>query len=190
MKTMTIREIAALCEAGDTTIRRWAELASAKMAEVGAKMADAAEKKKPARFTLPETLAIIRAGGKNTLAALLEENAKPQAPAQRRLPAGVQLRELRLIYGAKEAGARLDALIGYPPTTVSASIPKSVLHLPEPEADPAIAKAVFASAAKGVVLPTSAIQRAAKSAAAAAQSTIRREIDKAFADQAQGRLPI
>ena len=71
---MTIKEIANLTNVGETTVRRW--ISSAKMAGLSAKMAQAVNDKKPADFTLPETIAIIRAGGNETLADLLMENAK------------------------------------------------------------------------------------------------------------------
>jgi hypothetical protein len=73
---MTIKQIAELATSGETTIRRWAEKASAKMADISAKMAKARETSVAADFTLPETIAIIRAGGNDTLADLLAENAK------------------------------------------------------------------------------------------------------------------
>jgi hypothetical protein len=77
---MTIKQIAELCEAGETTVRRWIDQASANMADLSAKTAEARETSKPARFTLPEVLAIIRAGGKGTMADLLADNAAKKGP--------------------------------------------------------------------------------------------------------------
>jgi transcriptional regulator with XRE-family HTH domain len=74
-QSMTMEEIATLCGAGKTTVRRWVDTACAKMAHLRAKMAHAFETKVAARFTLPETIAIIRAGGNETLADLLAQNA-------------------------------------------------------------------------------------------------------------------
>jgi hypothetical protein len=72
---------------------------------------------KPARFTLEETIAIVRAGGNNTLADLLLENAKQTDRNTRvnRLPNGKQLEEMRRIYGASEAGRRIDFAMGFSP---------------------------------------------------------------------------
>jgi transcriptional regulator with XRE-family HTH domain len=110
-KDMTIIQIAELCDMSETTIRRWASEASATMAELRAKMADAQDSKVPARFTKPEVLAIVRAGGKNTLADLLEDNAEQRQA----LPSGAQLRELRLM-AAKNliTAAQLQVLLGIP----------------------------------------------------------------------------
>lgn len=72
---MTIKEIAELTGNGETSIRRW--VASAKMAnELSAKMASALQKKKPADFTLEETVEILRAGKMSEgIISLLKENA-------------------------------------------------------------------------------------------------------------------
>jgi hypothetical protein len=70
---------------------------------------------KKTRFTLEETLEIVRAGGRHTLASLLEENANKQSCDDRisRLPNGTQLHELRMTYGRGEAARRIDYIIGY-----------------------------------------------------------------------------
>ena len=76
-QTMTIREIADLCETDKTTVQRWIKrIDDAKRIEIDAKCTEADATKKPARFDLREVLAIINAGGKHTMAALLAENAK------------------------------------------------------------------------------------------------------------------
>ncbi len=103
---MTIKEIADLATSGETTIRRWAEKASAKMADISAKMAKARETSVAAEFTLPETIAIIRAGGNDTLADLLEmnakqEQAKPMAQPKK-LPNGKQM---EIVLESFKAGA-------------------------------------------------------------------------------------
>ena len=100
MKDMTIRELADLCEVAESTIRSW--ITSANSAEIFAKTAEAQKTSKAARFTLPEVLAIVRAGGKNTLAALLEENAAKSLPAAKpRLPNGKQTEYLYRLYHEK-----------------------------------------------------------------------------------------
>lgn len=102
---MTIKQIAELCEVSESSVRNWID--SAESADLSAKTAEARKTSVAARFTLPETLAIIRSGGKNTLADLLEVNAKsredakvakPATPATLpKLPSGAQLKELRLL---------------------------------------------------------------------------------------------
>lgn len=109
MKTMSIREIAELCEVAESTVRSWIGK-TAETAGIIAKTADS-QGKAPVAFALPEVLAIIRAGGKNTLASLLEDQTR-QKPSQFKLPSGTQLHEFRMIYG-KDAASRMDFLIGF-----------------------------------------------------------------------------
>ena len=115
MKGMTIRQLAKLCGVGQSTIRRWADTASVKMAEISAKMAKARKTSRAALFTLEETIEIVRAGGNTTLADLLLENAQRNGQAGRlsRLPNGKQLEEMRRIYGSSEAVLRLDFILGF-----------------------------------------------------------------------------
>ena len=75
MNGMIIKEIAEICGVDERTVQRWVVQASDKMSGLSDKMSQAVQTKKPASFTLPETLAIIRAGGRATLADLLSENA-------------------------------------------------------------------------------------------------------------------
>ena len=107
---MTIKEIAELATVSESTVRNW--ITSAKTAEVSAKTAKAKETSVAADFTLYETLAIIRAGGNDTLADLLAMNAtqnahegvtavtnpSPVSPAQKakELPSAAKLRETRI----------------------------------------------------------------------------------------------
>jgi predicted transcriptional regulator len=117
---MTIKEIAEICSVGEQTVRDWLR-AGTKSVPVAPSIVSAKRKiekaghGKAANLTLEETLAIIRAGGRHTLASLLEENARTFHITTRidRLPNGVQLAELRRIYGAGEAARRIDFLIGY-----------------------------------------------------------------------------
>ncbi len=71
---MTIKEICNLTEKSHQTIGRWVEFAKSKMDTIKSKM-DKANPNNPADFTLNETIEIIRAGGNNTLADLLFQNA-------------------------------------------------------------------------------------------------------------------
>ncbi|MDR2798262.1 MAG: hypothetical protein LBB80_07960 [Treponema sp.] len=78
---MTIKEIAELCGVDRTTVLRWAHKVSDDPVHFAQGLTiklEEAEKsgRDPADFTLEETLAIIRAGGNDTLANLLAENAK------------------------------------------------------------------------------------------------------------------
>ena len=97
-QTMATHQVADLCEVDEKTIRRWIAKASDKMSGLSDKLSEAEATKKPAHWHLNEVLAIINAGGKHTMAALLAENAKGAiARPVNRLPAGIQLRELRLM---------------------------------------------------------------------------------------------
>ena len=113
MKAMTIKEIAGLCEVSESAGRSWIAK-TAESAGLSAKTANS-QGKGPARFTLEETLAIIRAGGKNTLADLLQENAarhKGIASATR-LPNGAQLHEIyRLFHEKALTPAHAQRLLG------------------------------------------------------------------------------
>ena len=71
MNGMTIKQVAKLCLVDEGTIYRWIQKgASAECKASLAKCKAANEENKPARFTLPETIAIIKAGGRSTLADL------------------------------------------------------------------------------------------------------------------------
>jgi hypothetical protein len=78
---MTIKQIAELCEAGVQTIRDWLKAGTEKIGSAGTETVSARNKiakaghGRAALFTLEETIAIIRAGGNNTLADLLAQNA-------------------------------------------------------------------------------------------------------------------
>lgn len=72
---MTIKEIANLTGKTKRTIELWCKSCE-NNSHVCEKITQAKSIKKPADFTLEETIAIIRAGGKETLADLLAENAK------------------------------------------------------------------------------------------------------------------
>lgn len=72
---MTIKQIAELCGVSESTVRNWIDkaAASAKIAKPSAETAKVSNE--PFRFTLADTLEIVRAGGKDTLADLLASNA-------------------------------------------------------------------------------------------------------------------
>ena len=187
MKTITIREIAELCEVDERTVQRWAKEAGDKMPSVADKMS-AAGHGKAAALPLPETLAIIRSGGKNTLADLLEENArKGEPPKSARIPAGVQLRELRLIYGPSEAAKRLDMLLGYPvasPRPVPLAIEDT--RAPDSFADYAFSELDRRFPSPG--LPARCVEKAMRSARAAYSRTLDTEAGKVASDRRQEKL--
>jgi len=94
---MTLKEIAQLANVGKTTVQDWIkkmnenrsdlnENGSSNLNEIRSgileKIAKARKDSKPADFTLEETIAIVRAGGNETLANLLAENAKAAHPEQ------------------------------------------------------------------------------------------------------------
>lgn len=113
MKGMTIKQIAEACNVAESTVRSWAHK-TAESADISAKIAKS-RGKRAVKLSLDETLAIVRAGGRHTLASLLEENAKKHSGDDRihRFPNGAQLTELRRIYGPQEAARRVDFAIGY-----------------------------------------------------------------------------
>ena len=122
MSGMTIKQIAETCGVDIKTVRRWVGKMSTLDGQnvqaetaVKKKMREAGRAGKPTYLTLEETLAIVRAGGRHTLASLLAENAKAQSGEDRidRLPNGTQLHELRMTYGCGEAARRIDYIIGY-----------------------------------------------------------------------------
>ena len=80
-KGMTIKQIAELCGVDERTVQRWVLQISDKMSSISDKMS-VSSPMHPASLTLPEVLSIIRAGGKNTLADLLSENASQNAITQ------------------------------------------------------------------------------------------------------------
>lgn len=74
-ETMTLEQISGLLGKSKRTVERLAQSCD-KMTQVGDKIAQAKQSKKPAEFNLEETLSIVRAGGNNLLADLLSQNAK------------------------------------------------------------------------------------------------------------------
>jgi hypothetical protein len=74
-KTMTLENISELLGKSKRTVERLAQSCD-KMTQVGDKIAQAKQSKKPAEFNLEETLSIVRAGGNQILADLLAQNAK------------------------------------------------------------------------------------------------------------------
>ncbi len=122
---MTIKEIAKLTGKSESTIRNW--LASAKTAEISAKIAEARKTSKPSDFTLEETIAIIRAGGNDTLADLLQDNATKNQKTT------ITKREVQIIQVAvRQVTEDIMAFINSTPSD-HAKIKDGQLHLSAPE---------------------------------------------------------
>lgn len=176
---MTIREIAELCGIGETTVRRWADTTSAEMADLRAKMAEAQETKKAARFTLEETLAIIRAGGKGLLADLLEQNARGGLPVPKPAPvlSGAYFRELRFMVKERILSPRqVQMVLGVAPAAPEG--PATVLQLEAPASEEQGA-AAFAEILRRIDdrgarrgLPEGAVERVVRAAAGATRKTL------------------
>ncbi|MDD5303079.1 MAG: hypothetical protein PHS14_08205 [Elusimicrobia bacterium] len=104
------------------------------------------------------------------------------ATSATRIPAGIQLHEMRMIYGPSEAARRLDFIIGFQPK--QASLP--ALDSAASDAEARDGFAALAAIANG--LPAEVINKAARASAAAGEAAARREIARFVQDQKQGRL--
>lgn len=172
MKDMTFGEIAELCSVDERTVRRWAEIAAGEMPDI-LPVIENARKGSPARFSLPMALAMVRAGGKPTLAALLAENATKTLPAPKpRLPNGKQLEELRRLHEAKVLSPYQVQLV------LGVAIPRTP-GVPEVPATPEQANAAFAELRKrfpGALpapgLPAGAVDKAVAAGAGAFRKTL------------------
>jgi predicted regulator of amino acid metabolism with ACT domain len=75
---MTTKEIAQAVGKDERTVRRWVNRVADKMSGLSDKMSDAERTKKPADYTLEETIAIIEAGlGKNAAGIFRANTEKP-----------------------------------------------------------------------------------------------------------------
>ena len=129
---MTLKEIASTANVDDSTVRRWAAKASGKMPEISGKMTKARETSVAADFALEEVIAIIRAGGNDTLANLLVENATVPGPSPFRQVAlsGKALEQLRLMVKAGGNAERIAMyLVGIPEARIQET-PRTPLGLP------------------------------------------------------------
>ncbi|HET6499047.1 MAG TPA: helix-turn-helix domain-containing protein [Coriobacteriia bacterium] len=140
-ESMTIKQIAELCGVGEQTVRDWIKAGTAtgsaapEIVSASLKLSEAGHGR-PAMLDLPETLAIIRAGGNNTLADLLADNArrKPAITLDEPAPATDPL-AVRWIVGerAVKAGiatpAEARAFMGLPALL---SLPESTMPHAQP----------------------------------------------------------
>jgi hypothetical protein len=137
---MTTKQIAEYTGKPEQTVRNWVRDLASKSDVIKSKL-DASSSRYPADYNLAETCQIIAEGMGEDVAAVYRTNAVNAEMAKNsssgKLPAGIQLKELRLIYGPEEAGRRLDAIMGYT---------RSPLGLPAPMANGLgrISKAAYA----------------------------------------------
>lgn len=179
---MTIREIAEVANVSEATVRNWAAK-TAGSALITAKIADC-RGKEAARLTLDETLAIIRAGGKATLANLLAENAAKRPAAAPKLPNGTQLRELnRMAERRILSPYQVQLVLG---VAVPRATPLPEVPATEAEALEGFARVRAAFGQKSLPGPVAAASM--KAAAAAYDATAHRLQSRAEADALQGRL--
>jgi hypothetical protein len=113
---VTTKQIAAYLGKPERTVQDWVKSLSAKSAPIDAKLASSSPRR-PADYDLNETCQIIAEGMGEDVANVYRTNAVNaeigKDMGSGKLPAGVQLREMRLIYGPEEAGRRLDVILGY-----------------------------------------------------------------------------
>lgn len=115
MESMTVKEIAQAVGKDPATVSRWVDRASCKMQEVSCKVQEAKQTKKPARYTLPEVIEIIRTGAGDQVADTFATNAQTAASPspQKKQLSGALLREMRMIYGKDGAASRIDQYMGF-----------------------------------------------------------------------------
>ena len=89
---MTVKEIAQAVGKDPATVSRWIEKVSCKMQEVSCKVQEAKDTKKPADYTLDETIEIIREGMGDSAAGIFQANAEKK---ESRLDKGF-LQQIRL----------------------------------------------------------------------------------------------
>lgn len=172
---MTIKEIAEVANVNEKTIREWIKRVADNLPHLSDKMSDAYKNKKPADFTLGETIEIVRAGGNTTLADLLLENANRNRQKKRSvLPNGKQLEEIRRIYGNREAARRLDYLLGFCPNPEAIPPEHRPVSKEEGERQFALIKRKF--------------DRYEKTGKAIAERMRKRDQEKAEADEKQMKL--
>jgi len=130
---MTIKEIARLCGVREQTVRNWTHKAAkdpTKNLQGLINKLEEAEKSgtTPADYTLEETLAIIRAGGNETLASLLAENAANKNAVSTQTAPGVNYAnfEARL---ETIIHKKLKELLPDPKTHARALLPKNMTNI-------------------------------------------------------------
>ena len=131
MEGMTIKEIAGICNVEKRTVELWAQKCE-KSSQICEKISQAYKTKIPAHFTLEETIIIIKAGGRSTLADLLQENAAKAEPPSTALVARDLIKEMIPAMTAAIATAITTAMRQTSPLPVK----YSQTSLPLPAASP------------------------------------------------------
>lgn len=189
---MGFRAIAELCGVAETTVNRWAS--SCNSEEVSCKMQKARETSKAAQFTLEETLAIIRAGGKGLLADLLEQNALGGLPVPKPAPvlSGAYFRELRFMVKDRILSPlQVQKILGVAPAAPQGPAAVPQIEVPASAAQGA---AAFAEILKRIDdrgarpgLPPETVERVVAAAAGATLGALRK-IERERAAAVQGQL--
>jgi hypothetical protein len=122
---MTIKEIAEIANVSESTIRNWITLAG--IARPSAEIAQATNE--PFRFDLVDVIAIIRAGGRGTLADLLVENARQARDISKDAPENPIV--LELIGIIKSQAAVIENLTGEIQTLRRLDKSRAVALLPD-----------------------------------------------------------
>ena len=140
MSGMTFRQIAELCGVDRSTVIRWGAKVkdSAERTEIDAKCTEADQSKEPALLSLPAILATIRAGGKNTLADLLEQNAVQKSIQSQVTDFSTMMRELIPAMASAVALAVTSALrgeLGSQPSVAASFQPRLSLPSAIPNGD-------------------------------------------------------
>lgn len=185
---MTARDIAAATGAAERTVHRWISDASAKSAEISAKVAQARATSKPADYTLDEACQIIETGMGPAAAGVYRANAeaKPAVP-KLRLPSGAQLNALRHIYPAADLCKRLDYLLGYPLAPIEGKL-YTPAETPENPIDRALVATGLKHMGAAARLTPADWDAARRTAIAAGQRVLDNAAARIAAESKQGRL--
>jgi len=141
-QTMTLNQIAGIIGKGERTIRRWIHSPSDKMtgsseimSGLRSKISEAEKTKKPAAFTLEETIEIIKAGGNENLANLLMQNA--QSSQQTAIGSSLTSKDIDLISAivSKTIAATTELLSGRV-QNIETAFEKRKALLPAPDIKP------------------------------------------------------
>jgi hypothetical protein len=173
---MTVRQIASAAGCNHKTVRAVVDRLYPGRAQNGVRL----------EFSEAEAFAIAAELPKRTFIAAPSQKREGDLPknGKPRIPAGIQLHELRMIYGPDGAARRLDFILGYPLT-------RTAIAGPEPAASEAEAREGFAGLeAIAGGLPAAVINKAARASAAAGAAAVRRELARFGRDAKQGRLSL
>jgi len=135
-QTMTLQEITNLCGYRSTkTLLKWIHNNGQNLPMIGQKLTEASKTKKPAAFTLEETIEIVRAGGNENLANLLMQNA--QSSQQTAIGSSLTSKDIDLISAivSKTIAATTELLSGRV-QNIETAFEKRKALLPAPDIKP------------------------------------------------------